>query len=300
MPLLESLRSMLYAPGSDPAKMRKAVGAGADAVIFDLEDAVAIDRKADARIEVARLLDELSARAAPYPPIFVRVNPAPSGEQEADLEAAVRPGLTGIKLPKTESADELSTLDVTCARLESERGLPIGSVVVIPGIESARGLQAIDVIAHAPRVWCLSFGAVDFAHDLGTEPTADGTESLVALSLIAFASAAAGRQPPMDSAWSNVSDEEGLRRTSRRARTLGFQGKAVIHPRQVPVVNEIFDASDAEIARAREIVKLADDAARDGRGALQVAGALVDAAHLRRARAVLDLHGRRHADDTGA
>jgi citrate lyase subunit beta / citryl-CoA lyase len=300
MPPLGTMRSMLYAPGSDPRMMRKALDAGADAIIFDLEDAVASDRKSEARTEIARLLDNLAATGAAHPPVFVRINASSSGMREADLDAAVRPGLAGLKLPKTESADELTSLDAACSTLESERGLPLGSVVVIPGIESARGLQEVDAIARSARVWCLSFGAVDFAHDLGTEPSADGTESFVALSTIAIASAAAGLHRPMDSAWSDITDEGGLHRTSRLARRLGFQGKAVIHPRQVPVVNDVFGVSEGELSTARAIVEQADHAALGGRGALQVEGSLVDAAHVRRARALLELYRQRHPEETDA
>ena len=290
MPPVIAFRSMLYAPGSEPRKMRKALDAGADAVIFDLEDAVAPDQKAHARGEIARLLDELAAERAPHPPVFVRVNPSDGGLQEDDLVAAVRAGLTGLKLPKTESAEELVRLDEVCRGLEAARELQQGSVVVIPGIESVRGLQIADAIARGPRVACLSFGAVDFARDIGTEPSADGTESLVAMSLIAYSSAAAGIQRPFDSAWSDLGDEDGLRRTARLARKLGFQGKAVIHPRQVAAVNDIFGVTDAEVARARAVLAEAAAAEQSGRGAVQVRGALVDAAHVRRARAIVDLY----------
>lgn len=293
MKTLPGLRSMLYAPGSDPHKMRKALSAGADAVIFDLEDAVAEGRKQEARIEVARLLDELAADHAPHPPIFVRINGPSSGALDADLDAAVRPPLSGLKLPKTEGPEELVVVDEACTTLEAKRGMTAGSTVVIPGIESARGVEALDGIARAPRVWCLSFGAVDFAMDLGTEPTAEGVESLVALSSIAIASAAAGLQQPMDSAWSDIGDEDGLRRVAGLARRLGFQGKAVIHPRQVPIVNDVFDISESEVRRARALVRAAGEASTEGRGAIQMAGALVDAAHVKRARAVVDAYERR-------
>lgn len=292
-----AFRSMLYAPGSEPRKMRKALDAGADAVIYDLEDAVAPDQKALARTEIARLLDELEAEGRAHPPIFVRVNPRGTGLQEADLEAVLRPGLAGLKLPKTEAGEELTLLDEICSRLESDRRLGQGSIAVIPGIESAAGLQSLDEIARSPRVVCLSFGAVDFARDIGTEPSTDGTETQVALSLISYASAAAGIGRPMDSAWSDLGDEDGLRRSARLARKLGFQGKAVIHPIQVATVNEIFGVSDAEVLRARAILAETEAAERGGRGAVQVGGALVDAAHVRRARAVVELHGSRERRD---
>lgn len=291
---------MLYAPGSEPRKMRKALAAGADAVIFDLEDAVAPGQKADARAEVGHLLDELSAEGRPHPPIFVRVNSLASGLQHDDVAAVIRPGITGLKLPKTETPEDLVVLDRWCSEREQARGLERGSVGVIPGIESAAGLQAVDSIARAPRVICLSFGAVDFARDIGTEPSADGTEALVALSLIAIASAAADIQRPMDSAWSKLGDEEGLRRTASLARRLGFQGKAVIHPAQVSTVNQIFNVSEPEISWARAVLSEAATAERRGRGALTVAGSLVDAAHVRRARAIVELHDNREARDAGA
>lgn len=293
MSLVSPLRSMLYAPGSDPHKMRKALAAGADAIIFDLEDAVAGDQKATARLEVAALLDELAGASEVQTSVFVRINALATGARAADLDAAVRPAVAGLKVPKVETREDLVALDAAISRLESQRGMRTGSTVVIPGIESARGLVAANVVAQAPRVQSLSFGAVDFAFDLGAEPDSEAIESIVPLSLIAIASAAAGIDRPIDSAWSNFTDDEGLRRSALRARRLGFQGKAVIHPRQVAIVNEVFDITPEDVARAMEVVAEAERAAREGRGALQVAGALVDAAHVRRARAVLTLHQQR-------
>ncbi|HSK21784.1 MAG TPA: CoA ester lyase [Egicoccus sp.] len=286
-------RSYLYAPGSRPDVMRKALRAGADAVILDLEDAVAPDAKDTARAEVAALLDEIATAAhggdAGGPSaVHVRINRDGGGYHAGDLDAVVRPGLDALRLPKVEAADAVAEVAVRIDTLERERGLPAGHVWLYPTIESARGMAVLDEVAALDRVARFAFGTSDLLADLGI---ADETRwsTLYLRSALVLRSRLAGIGPPVDSVHTDLDDVDGLREAARHAASLGFHGKSVIHPRQLAAVHDVFTPSDAAIARARRIVAALDDATAAGRGAVTLDGEFVDAAVVARASALLAL-----------
>lgn len=288
-------RSYLFAPGSSARVMRKALGAGADAVILDLEDAVAPDAKAAAAHAVATLLDELAsggpaaAVEQPRPDVHVRINREGDGYREADLEAVVRPGLDAIRLPKAEHPAALVRVAETLDVLESERSLVPGHVRIYPTVESALGAVSIATLATAtPRLVRFAIGAADLLADLG----AVGDDDLATLhvrSELVLRSRSAGIGPPIDSVHTDLEDDVGLRYGAARARSLGFHGKSVIHPRQLAAIHDVFTPSDAEIARAEAIVAALTAADKHNRGGLVVDGQFVDAAVVARARALLRL-----------
>jgi citrate lyase subunit beta / citryl-CoA lyase len=299
-------RSYLYAPGSEPRVMRKALEAGADAVILDLEDAVAPSRKADARAALADLLDELGDHGtspsrpgdtAPQPEtapptrpaVHVRINRDGHGYALADLEAAVRRGVDAIRLPKAESAVAVREVADTIGRLERERHLLAGRIRIYPTVESALGAVSIaDVLTATPRVVRAAIGTADLLADLG----AHGDDDLATLhvrSHLVLASRVAGVGPPIDSVHTDLDDLTSLRAAAQRARSLGFFGKSAIHPRQLEAINAVFTPSEAEFARAERVVAALDDADQRGSGALEVDGEFVDAAVVARARALLAL-----------
>jgi len=292
-------RSYLYAPGSSPGVMRKALGAGADAVILDLEDAVAPDAKVAAADEVATLLDEVAsggsaaAAAQPRPDVHVRINREGDGYREADLAAVVRPGLDAIRLPKAEEPAALVQVAAKLDVLERERGLAPGHVRLYPTVESALGAVSIaTLVTITPRVVRLAIGTADLLADLG----AVGDDDLATLhvrSELVLRSRAAGIGPPIDSVHTDLEDDVGLRAGAARARSLGFHGKSVIHPRQLAAVHGVFTPSDAETARAERIVAAVTAADGDIRGGLAVDGEFVDAAIVARARALLRLRSDR-------
>ena len=213
---------MLYAPGSSPRLLVKVFEAGADAVIFDLEDAVAMQAKAEARRLVTDVLEQLSSE--PDPPVFVRVNAAGSGMLEEDLAAITLPRLTGVKLPKVDGPDDVQRCDALLGMLERERGIAGGSIALMLGIESAAGVESIEAIARASsRTWCLAFGAEDFAADTGSDATALATESLYARSRMVIASRAAGIASPFDSVYPHLDRPQALAAHARASRRLGFQ-----------------------------------------------------------------------------
>jgi citrate lyase subunit beta/citryl-CoA lyase len=296
--VLPPLRSHLYAPGNNEKLLGRVLEAGADAVVLDLEDAVPPAEKERARALVA---DVVAARAAePAPAVFVRVNHPSTGLTAAEVAAVVRPGLAGIRVPKTESAGEVRQLAAWITAAERAAGLSAGSVVLIPIIESAKGAWRAEEIAAAdPRVLALAFGAADFARDLELRPGVEGTETLHARSRLVLASRVAGVRPPIDSVLTRLDDEDALRAEATQARALGYFGKSAIHPRQLPAIHEAFTPTEAEVAHARAIVAAEEQAERAGSGATTVDPAggaaegvgreFVDVAVVRRAQQTLAL-----------
>ena len=277
MPVL-GLRSLLFAPGSDERKLRRALKTGADAVIADLEDAVAPARKDEARALVARVFgDEGSAAAA-----MVRVNGTDSPHFERDLELVQNLPLQAIVLPKAtpESVDALGP-----------DGPPVIAIV-----ETAQGLRLAYETASHPRVEALVLGAVDLGLELGLESRPDGQEVLFARSKLVMDSAAAGIRGPFDIVHVDVRDEEGLEAESRLARSLGFRGKVCIHPAQVDIVNAVFAPGEDELARARRIVESYTQGIAEGRGAVALDGEMIDLPVFERARLLIADNKRRVLD----
>ncbi|WP_162606516.1 HpcH/HpaI aldolase/citrate lyase family protein [Jiangella asiatica] len=275
-------RSYLFAPGSNTRILGKVLDAGADAVVLDLEDAVAATDKASARSAVADLVRD-RARGAPCA-VHVRIDRDAAGHSTTDVDAVVHPGLAALRLPKCTGPDAVRAVDHQVTALERERGIPAGTIRLYPTIESAAGVLAAGAISRSsPRVAALVFGSVDFAADLGLPDLADDDATLLARSTLALQSRAAGIGRPVDGAFTDLADEQGLRRAATRARRLGFAGKSAVHPTQLPVLHEIFTPSPAEIARARAIVAGLDD---DTATAV-VGGAFVDAAVVAQARRIL-------------
>jgi citrate lyase subunit beta/citryl-CoA lyase len=268
MPTLATARSFLFVPGSDERKLGRALEAGADAVIADLEDAVVAAEKPRARALVAEAL----AGGAPCLRL-VRVNAVGTAWFGDDLAAVGSLGVDAVVLPKATPEAALAA---------AEAGLPVVAIV-----ETAAGLLRAGELAATPPVAALVLGAVDLGLALGLEPRPDGLELLVPRSTVVVASAAGGLRGPVDQVWLDVRDDEGLARDCALGRSLGFRGKACIHPAQVPVVNEAFAPSEDELRRAREVVAAYEQAAARGTGAVALDGELVDLPVVERARQTL-------------
>ena len=289
---LAPLRSHLYAPGNNLRLLEKVFSGGADAVTLDLEDAVPPAEKLRARELVA---DTIRRRAdKTNPAIFVRINHPSGGLAEAEIKAAVQPGLAGMRIPKIEDAETVRRVAAWTEQAEVANGVPPGSVVLICTIESALGLmRAFEIASAHSRVLALGFGAADFVRDAGITPGPEGLETLYALSQLVVASRAAGIRPPIDSVYRHLDDPAGLEKSARLARALGFFGKSVIHPKQVAIVNAVYSPTEEEIENARKIVELAERAEAQGKGAIQDSrGEFIDVAVVRRAQGVLALAAR--------
>lgn len=264
-------RSWLYVPGHRVDRLDKAVVAGADAVVVDLEDAVPTEQKSAAR---AGAVDLLRRNAGADRLIWVRVNAPGSVEWAADLAALAGTSAAGLRVPK---AVDPELVRETAAR----SGLALQLV-----IESARGLQAVDELATAdPAVRGVGLGETDLAADLRVEE--DGLDW--ARGRVVLACRAAGLPSPVQSVWTQVADLDGLAATSRRARAQGFFGRSIVHPRQIAVVHEVFTPSATEVADAEDVITRAARGRDAGESALlDEHGRFIDPAVVARARVVLD------------
>lgn len=292
------LRSLLFAPANHARHAMKALGGAADGAILDLEDAVAVSEKPAAR---ATIRDLLAQRAGPYPRIFVRVNGLTTPFTYDDLRAVVWPGLDGIVLPKTESAEQLIIADWFITQLERERGLVPGTVEIMPIIETAAGLTQIDAIAaygqtrafgtphQSSRLRRLNFGAGDFSLDMRMVWSSGNPGLVWARVRVVVASRAANLEAPIDTVYADLADDAGLEREAAQARELGFGGKACIHPHQVDIVQTVFTPSAAEVAQAQQIVTTFAEAEAQGLASIRVGALFVDYPVAARAKLVLDL-----------
>ena len=259
--------------------MEKALAAGADAVILDLEDSVAPEDKLAAREQVAAVIAGPGA-AGPVE-LHVRVNRGAHGPDLDDLAAVTAPGLTGIRLPKVGSADEVRAAAAALDTLERSAGMAPGTVLLYLSIETAAAALATAQLAAAPRVARLVFGATDFLADIASPGATDGPATLVARGALVLASRAAGIGAPVDCVHTALDDDQGLLRSARSARELGFFGKSVIHPRQIPAVHEVYTPSAEELSDARRVLAHVE---AHGDGASALDGQMIDAAVVARAR----------------
>lgn len=288
-------RSFLFAPGNHPRRVEKAFTLDADVVILDLEDSVALSDKPAARKPVAEAL-AATARGARRSRGYVRINAMGTPFCFGDLLATIGPGVDGVVLPKVESAADLHAIDWMIANLERERNLAVGSLELMPILETAVGISRIDRILQARslkpysgvwRVRRVAFGAGDYSHDLGLSPTHDEPELAHARARLVLASRSAGLDGPIDSPWFHFSDRDGFRRAVERSRRGGFQGRLCIHPDQVADANEGYGPTVEEIAEAERIVAAFRAAEATGSAAIQLDGHMVDYPIVHRAERLL-------------
>ncbi|HJR04480.1 MAG TPA: CoA ester lyase [Methylomirabilota bacterium] len=278
------MRSKLFVPASRPELFAKAAAGPADALSFDLEDAVQESRKDDARRTLEAFLRQPAGRPAGKI-LIVRVNGLTTRHFEADLAAVAWPAVDMINLPKPESADDVRAAAATLARVEAERRIerPIG---ILANIESPRGLRlAVEIARADPRVAGLQLGLGDLFEPFGID-RGDARAVYAAQLAVRLAAAEAGVWA-CDTVYGTVADPDGFTREADAARRLGFIGKSCIHPTQVPLANAVFRPSDAEIAAARRVVAAARGAERDGVGAYLVDGRMIDIPFVKRAESIL-------------
>lgn len=280
---MHPLRSFLFAPGNHPRKVEKALALGADAVILDLEDAVAIAEKPATRTTVVAALQH-PRKALGY----IRVNAMSSDFCHGDLVAVVRPGLDGVILPKVESVWQLKAADWLLAELERANGLEVGNIDLMPIIETGTGIAAVRELAGAgTRVRRLAFGAGDYMLDMGLTWTRGEEELAHARAEVAVASRAAGLEPPIDSVWVDLKDRDGFETSAKRVQRMGYQGKMCIHPDQVAVTNRVFTPSDDEVAQAQRVVAAFLKAEAEGSASIQLDGHFIDYPFVYRAQRIL-------------
>ncbi|PZR67952.1 MAG: CoA ester lyase [Candidatus Dormiibacter spiritus] len=286
MGLRRLVRTMLFTPANHARHVEKALSGSADAVILDLEDAVAIDLKPAAR---ALLPGLLFGRRQKTPQVFVRVNALTTPFAFPDLMAAIRDGLSGIVLPKVESREQVATADWLMAQLEAEQGLTANSVELLPIIETAAGLTRLQEIGTAsPRVRRLTFGAGDFTLDTNMEWSPANEGVLWGRIQTVIGSRAARLAPPLDTVYPTLPDGAGFEAECRQARRLGFEGKLCLHPDQVEIANQVFTPSGAEVDDARRVLEAFDRAVASGSASIQLDGRFIDYPIAERARRLIE------------
>jgi len=293
---VKPFRSLLFVPGHKPSWADKAIRAGAHALILDLEDAVPASAKEEGRAAVAATIDRLADGPAG---LVVRVNPLDTDLFGKDIAAVVRRGLTALLLPKVYGRDDIVAFDALVTAAEIDRGLPRGSVGLIPSLETARSLSHVDAIATAPRVVSLMAAAAkdaDISREVGFRWSAAGLETLYLRSKVVLAARSAGLDHIVLGLWQDVQDLQGLRAFAEANRDLGFGGQVLIHPSHVDTANEIYTPSDAELERLRRLVAAYEDGARQGQGAVTFDGEHIDLAHVQSALSILAAAGQTEGD----
>jgi citrate lyase subunit beta / citryl-CoA lyase len=284
------MRSFLFVPADSAKKLDKAMMSGADALIVDLEDSIALDGKAQARQSAAAFLKEaMAARRRPY--LLVRVNGLQTGLTDADLDAIAPARPDAIMLPKAEGGTAVTHADAKLAVREAINGLPDGAIKILPiATETAAALFLMGTFAGAStRLIGLTWGAEDLSAELGAHANRDAQNRFLdpyrlarALCLVG---ATAAQVPAIDTVYVDFRDETGFRRECEEACRDGFVGKMAIHPAQVPIINEVFTPSAEALVRAQQVVDVF--AQNPGAGVVAIGGAMYDRPHLTRAERLL-------------
>lgn len=280
------LRTLMFVPGNQERRIERARSVPADALILDLEDSVPPAEKDSARKMVAASLAGLASSGRE---IFVRTNSLVTPYAVSDIKAVVTKGLSGICLPKSESADDMHKADTLLTSAEKEAGLEVDSIKLLALVETPKGIiNAYEVAGASPRILGITFGAEDYALEMGVSRTKEGSEIYYPRLVIAVACHAANVLA-IDCVFTDVRDTDGLIKETKSVRQMGFQGKLVIHPDQVGPVNEVFVPSGEEITHAKKVVEAYEAAVAQGLASTSLDGRMVDAPVAERARKLLAL-----------
>ena len=281
-------RSMMFVPGNNPGMIKDAGIFGADCIMFDLEDSVAMTEKDTARFLVYNALTTLD-----YGNIekVVRINDLSSGLGIEDLEAIVRAKPDVIRLPKTENAQDVIDCEAEIERIEREAGIPVGTTGMMAAIETAGGvLNAYEIAHSSKRLIGIALGAEDYVTELKTTRSDDGTELFFARGMILNAARSAGIDA-LDTVYSDVNNEEGFIREATMIKKMGFSGKSIINPRQIAPLHEIFMPREKDLIKARAVMEAIREANERGSGVASLNGKMIDRPVVIRARYLLELAG---------
>lgn len=278
-------RSMLFVPGSNAAMLSNSFIYKPDSIMFDLEDAVALKEKDSARLLVAHALQHPLYKEIET---VVRVNPLDSEFGLLDLNAVVRAGVDVVRMPKTESAQDVLDMDHTITEIEKACGREAGLTKMLAAIESPLGITQANQIAFASkRLIGIALGAEDYVRNLKTERSPEGIELLFARCSILQAARAAGIQA-FDTVYSNANNEEGFLKEAALIKQLGFDGKSLINPRQIELLHNLFAPTQKDVEQAKRIIDAAAEAERQGAGVVSLNGKMIDAPIIDRAKLVLE------------
>ncbi|HEP7657721.1 TPA: citrate (pro-3S)-lyase subunit beta [Streptococcus pyogenes] len=278
-------RTMMFVPGANAVMLRDAPLFGADSVMFDLEDSVSLKEK-----DTSRALVHFALKTFDYSSVetVVRVNGLDSCGA-LDIEAVVLAGVNVIRLPKTETAQDIVDVEAVIERVERENGIEVGRTRMMAAIESAEGvLNAREIAKASKRLIGIALGAEDYVTNMKTRRYPDGQELFFARSMILHAARAAGIAA-IDTVYSDVNNTEGFQNEVRMIKQLGFDGKSVINPRQIPLVNEIYTPTEKEIDHAKQVIWAIREAESKGSGVISLNGKMVDKPIVERAERVIAL-----------
>jgi len=292
---MHARRALLYTPGDDLRKIQKAATLGVDCICMDMEDGVALNRKAEARQTIAQALRTIEFGSAER---LARINPVGSGLEHNDLETVLPAHPDGIVIPKVEFAEQIQWVSQYIGRFEKSSGWTPSSsgnaglstgIPILVGVETARGIINLrEIVSADPRLEAIIFGAEDFAGDIGATRTAQGWEIFYARSAVVTYAAAYGLQA-IDMVQIDFKDPERLYQEALEGAHMAFAGKQVIHPSQIEPVQRAFTPTDEAIAHAERIVQAFEEHQELGRGAFALDGKMIDAPIVRAAERVLAL-----------
>jgi len=278
-------RTMMFVPGNNPGMMQDAYIYGPDSIMLDLEDSVTMTEK-----DTARLLVHNALKTIDYgdTEMVVRINPLNTPYGKKDVEAVVKAGVHVIRMPKTETADEVREVEAEIEKVERELGC-VGRTKIMAAIESTLGvINAYAIATASKRMMGIALGAEDYCANLKTQRSPGGSELLMARQTIVVAARAAGIDA-LDTVYSNLNDMETFRAEVELIKQLGFDGKSIINPRQIEVVNEVFAPKPKEIEKAKTIIAAIKEAEQRGSGVIAVNGKMVDRPVVIRAQRTIDL-----------
>jgi citrate lyase subunit beta-like protein len=281
---MHSRRALLYMPGDDRHKIEKALTLGVDCICMDMEDGVALNRKAEARATIARALQELDFGASEK---LARINAVGSGLEQEDIAAVLLYHPDGIVIPKVESLEQIEWGSQIIEAAELANGWPVNSVRMLVGVETPKGILNLKEIASHPRLDGIIFGGEDFAASVGAKRSESAIELLYARQAVVTACAAYGLAA-IDIVTVDFKDLERVRREAEFGSGLGFSGKQVIHPAQVTPVQEAFTPDDESIAQARRLVEAFESHQREGKGAFALDSEMIDMPLVKNAQKVLE------------
>ena len=282
---MHARRALLYMPGDDRRKIEKATTLGVDCICMDMEDGVAVTRKTEARAVIAQAMKELIFGESER---CIRINSIGSGLEAFDLAAALAADPDTIVVPKIESAEQVKWVSKHMERYEQSSNQDVGSVRLLVGVETAKGILNLKEIAEADkRLEAMIFGAEDYAASIGARRTKEATEVLYARQAVVAACAANDLQA-IDMVFIDFRDEEGLRAEAEQGAGFGFSGKQIIHPNQVAVVQEAFTPSEEAIRYAVRVIETFEESQHQGIGAYALDGKMIDMPLLKNAQKVLD------------
>ncbi len=285
MKKIDKRRSQLYVPGNSPSMLQNCMVFGADGVLLDLEDSVSIYQKDSARFLVAQALSFLNFGNIE---VVVRINAIDTPFCKDDLEAIVPLKPDAIRLPKTSSAEDIKLYEKLISEIEKKNNISIGSTKIVPMLETAIAIEnAYEIAKSSDRIIAITIGGEDLTADMKVSRTREGNELYWARAKVALAASAA-KVAALDTVYSDVNDEEGLRKDTQTIKELGFDGKACINPRQIQIIHEVFNPTPNEIEKAIEIIRASKK--KEG-GVVSLNGRMIDYPVVKRAEITLTRAG---------